>query len=292
MTSTADHDAHPEVAEISDLAEGLLRPERATEVTEHIAGCSLCADVRDSLEEIRGLLGTLPGPQRMPADIAGRIDAALAAEALLDATTPDVPRGTSRPSPKPAPTPTHVPRGTSTGPDGHASGSAGPGRTGRRWRRGLLVAASAVVVVGLGVTIYHVGDDTTSQSDATASSKKADTVADPIAVQVRELLDEAAPNHAAGESDSPMLSGPGVSSEGATMSPDRAVPTIPPCVLKATQRTGPALAAERESFHGTDSYLVVLPHPSDASAVDAFVVSAACTATSPGAVLFRSTYPR
>nr|WP_223187289.1 hypothetical protein [Streptomyces sp. CBMA29] len=270
------------------MAEGLLRPERATEVAEHIADCSLCADVRDSLEEIRGLLGTLPGPQRMPADIAGRIDAALAAEALLDATKPDVPRGTSQPSP----TPTHVPRGTSTGPDGRASGSTGPGRAGRRWRRGLLVAASAVVVVGLGVTIYHLGDDATSHSDATAGNKKADAAADPIAVQVRELLNEAAPNHVAGASDSPMLSGPGVSSEGATMSPDKAVTTVPPCVLKATQRTGPALAAERESFHGTDSYLVVLPHPSDASAVDAFVVSAACTATSPGAVLFRSTYPR
>ncbi|WEV26545.1 zf-HC2 domain-containing protein [Streptomyces sp. 71268] len=89
MTSTTDTDEHPEVAEISALTEGVLPPDRARSVREHLAGCTLCADVRTSLEEIRSALGTLPGPARMPADIAGRIDAALAAEALLDATTGD-----------------------------------------------------------------------------------------------------------------------------------------------------------------------------------------------------------
>jgi hypothetical protein len=87
-TTGSGTDPHPEVAEISDLIEGLLPPGRGADVREHIAGCALCTDVLGSLEEIRGLLGTLPGPQRMPADIAGRIDAALAAEALLDATLP------------------------------------------------------------------------------------------------------------------------------------------------------------------------------------------------------------
>lgn len=296
MTSAADQDAHPEVAEISDLTEGLLPSTRGADVREHIAGCPLCADVQGSLEEIRGLLGTLPGPQRMPADIAGRIDAALAAEALLDATEPDVPRGTSvpTPTPAPAPAPTHVPRGTSTGPDGRAAAPTGPGRTnrGRRWRRGLIVAASAVVVVGLGVTLYQVSGDSGMDSGVSAGSKQADAAADPIEAQVRQLLQESAPNHAAGASDSPMLSGPDASGAGGTMSTDRAVATVPACVLKATQRTGPPLAAERESFRGTDAYLVVLPHPGDLSVVDAFVVSASCTATSPGAVLFRSTYPR
>ncbi|CAM5719671.1 hypothetical protein SANTM175S_06579 [Streptomyces antimycoticus] len=86
MTSSTDTDEHPEVAEISALTEGLLSPSRAVDVRTHLASCVLCADVSTSLEEIRSLLGTLPGPVRMPADIAGRIDAALAAEALLDAT--------------------------------------------------------------------------------------------------------------------------------------------------------------------------------------------------------------
>ncbi|MFD5642957.1 hypothetical protein ACFWIP_14515, partial [Streptomyces anulatus] len=80
MTSTADTAQHPEVSEISDLTEGLLSPSRATEVQQHIAGCGLCSEVRESLEEIRDLLGTMPTPEPMPEDIAARIDAALAAE--------------------------------------------------------------------------------------------------------------------------------------------------------------------------------------------------------------------
>ncbi|MFI1969936.1 hypothetical protein [Streptomyces cinnamoneus] len=89
MTSRTGTDGHPEVAEISALSEGVLPPSRTAVVREHLADCELCEDVRTSLDEIRGLLGTLPGPVRMPADVAGRIDAALAAEALLDATAPD-----------------------------------------------------------------------------------------------------------------------------------------------------------------------------------------------------------
>ncbi|WP_128377519.1 hypothetical protein [Streptomyces cavernae] len=99
MTSTTDTAGHPEVAEISDLTEGLLPPSRNTDVRRHLDDCSLCADVYDSLEEIRGLLGSLPGPPRMPADVAGRIDAALAAEALLSAAatveSTDTPNTTS-----------------------------------------------------------------------------------------------------------------------------------------------------------------------------------------------------
>ncbi|WP_259370751.1 MULTISPECIES: anti-sigma factor [Streptomyces] len=87
MTSATGE--HPEVTEISALAEGALPLERSADVRAHLALCPLCAEVRDSLEEIRSLLGTLPGPSRMPDDVAGRIDAALAAEALLDATSPE-----------------------------------------------------------------------------------------------------------------------------------------------------------------------------------------------------------
>ena len=94
-TDKADTAQHPDVSEISDLTEGLLSPSRSATVRRHLDGCTLCADVRSSLEEIRGLLGTLPGPPRMPAEIAGRIDAALAAEALLDATAPESTRPVS-----------------------------------------------------------------------------------------------------------------------------------------------------------------------------------------------------
>ncbi|MCC3774825.1 hypothetical protein [Streptomyces sp. UNOB3_S3] len=90
MTSRTGTDGHPEVAEISALTEGVLSPARTMDIREHLADCALCEDVRSSLDEIRGLLGTLPGPTRMPVDVAERIDAALAAEALLSATAPEV----------------------------------------------------------------------------------------------------------------------------------------------------------------------------------------------------------
>ncbi|GAB2574966.1 hypothetical protein GCM10027168_04860 [Streptomyces capparidis] len=82
---------HPEVAEISALAEGILPAGPSVRVRDHLTHCPVCADVRESLDEIRGLLGRLPGPPRMPADVAGRIDAALAAEALLSAGAPAAP---------------------------------------------------------------------------------------------------------------------------------------------------------------------------------------------------------
>lgn len=66
MTSTTDTAGHPEVTEIADLSEGLLPPSRTADVRRHLDECPLCSDVHASLEEIRGLLGTLPGPPRMP----------------------------------------------------------------------------------------------------------------------------------------------------------------------------------------------------------------------------------
>ncbi|MEU0984941.1 zf-HC2 domain-containing protein, partial [Streptomyces griseus] len=96
VTSTADTAQHPEVSEISDLTEGLLAPSRATDVRQHLAGCDPCSEVRDSLEEIRSLLGALPEPEPMPEDVAARIDAALAAEARSTAPAEDEPVVVSR----------------------------------------------------------------------------------------------------------------------------------------------------------------------------------------------------
>ncbi|MEY6564807.1 hypothetical protein ACWEJQ_04460 [Streptomyces albidoflavus] len=193
MTDATGDAGHPDVAEISDLAEGLLGPARSGEVRSHLDACALCADVRSSLEEIRGLLGTLPGPSRMPADVAGRIDAALAAEALLGTMEPgtgeaplpepteipeaDVSRETSRdvsretvaaetgpPEPSTAPPPPSSPSGAtglgesarSGRPEGRGRAATGPGRkTGSRARRRRLVLSSvlAAAAIGLGAVL-------------------------------------------------------------------------------------------------------------------------------------------
>jgi hypothetical protein len=82
---------HPDVTEISDLTEGLLSTARAAEVRRHLDTCGPCADVLASLEEIRGLLGSVPEAVPMPDDVAQRIDAALTAEALLGPVSPGAP---------------------------------------------------------------------------------------------------------------------------------------------------------------------------------------------------------
>lgn len=133
-TGTTGTIRHPDVAEISDLTEGLLSPARTAAVRSHLGDCVLCADVLASLEEIRSLLGTLPGPSRMPSDVAGRIDAALAAEALLDSTSQR-----ARPTPGPAVAPRQTPPSAPARPAGHPTGPTGPGR--RRARRRIAVLA-------------------------------------------------------------------------------------------------------------------------------------------------------
>lgn len=87
MTPLSDTN-HPEVSELSDFTEGLLPRSRVTEVRRHLGACGLCAETEQSLREIQNLLGAVPGPPSMPADVAERIDAALAAEALLSSTAP------------------------------------------------------------------------------------------------------------------------------------------------------------------------------------------------------------
>lgn len=224
---------HPEVAEISALAEGLLSVERQQDVRSHLADCSLCADVRDSLDEIRDLLGTLPGPARMPEDVAGRIDAALAAEALLDATGPHqddatgphenratgpheegendhAPAAVSRETTSSETA--HPTRPTRDRPAGHAPASTGPGRQTprrgrRRWRAVLAAAATVAVLGGGGLALQMTSDssaDTTAGKSASGPRAEGDTSGDTgstksdraLKHRVQTLLSqqEAAPN--------------------------------------------------------------------------------------------------
>jgi hypothetical protein len=65
-------DGHLDVEVVSDLVEGLLTPEQAASVEEHLGDCEPCRDVRDALAEIHGTLG-----QERPrsAGVAGQRDA-------------------------------------------------------------------------------------------------------------------------------------------------------------------------------------------------------------------------
>ncbi|MCC4320134.1 anti-sigma factor [Streptomyces malaysiensis] len=321
MTSSTDTDEHPEVAEISALTEGLLSPSRAVDVRTHLASCVLCTDVWESLDEIRSLLGTLPGPVRMPAEIAGRIDAALAAEALLDATAPEGLADVSRETPEPEPvsretadstssssgsdtaqpasktsTATDRPAGRPRGATGPGRGSTGPGtRPGgaRRWRKVVLGGACAAAVIGIGSFFIPSGSsgdhgDADQQAHASQSSAGKSTLSSgTLKDRVHELL-----------ADRKSTASDGVTGQG--NSPDVPLradddPEVPSCVQSGTGRKEPALAAQQDTYDGQTAYIVVLPHPSDSTRVDAFVIDASCVSASPstpGELLVTRTYPR
>ncbi|MGP3980732.1 anti-sigma factor family protein [Streptomyces sp. KR80] len=302
MTSSTDTDQHPEVAEISALSEGLLPPDQATAVRDHLATCALCADVHSSLEEIRGLLGTLPGPAQMPADIAGRIEAALAAEALLDsrasaAVSRETESGADALHVSRETTAAAEPRRSSGRPGRHGRASTGPGRRRirRRWRTAVFGAACALAATALGGVIVQSIDspasDSGQHSTATDSTEQqlnaSGFTADGLESQVQDLLSQAdgkaAPSHEVGPQSTP----------NTTMK--KAGPEVPSCVRAGIGRSDVPIAAEPGTYKGTEAYLVVLPHVTDAARVDAYVVDSSCTGKTPqtvGEVLLRATYGR
>lgn len=188
MTSMTGEAGHPGIDEISALAEGLLSPSLTADIQKHLSGCVDCSDTHAALEEIRELLGTVPAPTPMPMDVAERIDAALAAEALRTvpaaAPSPEVSsvalspveaRGDSSEPPVASSTSdsadhrsgqraeTHVSRETSPAdtsgtpgdrPAGHSRGATGPGRAGRdrlRRRRKVATLGGVFTAVAIGV---------------------------------------------------------------------------------------------------------------------------------------------
>ncbi|MFG3161731.1 anti-sigma factor family protein [Streptomyces sp. NPDC048232] len=302
-SSTTDRAGHPDVAEISDLAEGLLPTTRTTDIRRHLEGCDLCADVYASLEEIQELLGALPEPERMPDDVAERINAALAAEAALDATTGEntssddsarVSRETSAP-----------PSATAAAdrPAGHARpSSTGPGRKDRRRggrrRIAVLGAVAAAAAIGLGSVVVSslTGG---SPSDDTAhgqQSAPADTLSEgKLQDKVTDLL-------AGGQANE---SGPrtprtfGTESEnGNETGAENHVfkqPTIPECIEQGIGRDDAVIATEKGVYQGKDVLLVVLPDASNDARVTAYIVDSSCVrdpAVSKAEILLKHSYAR
>ncbi|MEV3852828.1 hypothetical protein AB0J38_00635 [Streptomyces sp. NPDC050095] len=292
MTSTTDTAEHPEVTEISDLAEGLLPPSRTSDVRRHIDDCVLCADVYASVEEIRGMLGALPDPVPMPEDLVGRIDAALAAEA--EAAADPVSRETST-----AAEPESAPR-SSDRPAGHPRAAAGPGRKARRSRRRTGAALGAVLTaaaLGVGALLLQNGGGS-STAGHTSASGATDTLAEgSLGSKVSELLTKQGENVAPPTSEEPSFgtkeSGPKTPNTVPTI-PKQAV-SVPPCIQLGTHRVEKPLAATEGTYEGKNAYLVVLPHKTDpAHRVTAFIVDSACVkqASSAGKLLYTHDYDR
>ncbi|WP_153813781.1 hypothetical protein [Streptomyces sp. SUK 48] len=309
MTSTTDTAGHPDVTEISDLAEGLLPPGRGTDVRRHLGACELCADTYASLEEIRGLLGSAQAPEPMPVDVAQRIDAALAAEALLDASRPDptghVSRETSTPgeygTAGPADGPVDDPVGRPVDrPAGRPQAATGPGRKkhgpGRRRRAFVLGGVLAAAVLGAGALVLQsLGGNTSSTTARGKPSAAAGAFSgSSVQNQVRDLLStKKSPQQEDGQRQRSGQNTPQTSESAHTLLQPQVA--VPECVRQAVPGGGQALAAKTGTYAGKSAYLVVLPDPRDNARVTAYVVDAACVGQQPvsaGKVLLKQPVAR
>lgn len=306
MTSTADTTQHPDVSEISDLTEGLLPPSRTAEIRRHVDECGICGEVLVSLEEIRGLLGALPAPERMPDDIADRIDAALAAEPLR---APDDAADVSRETAVVGhdqeagdqETEGQETRGRETQPaladrpTGHPRATTGPGRRPARRRRGIVLGtALGAAMVGVSVLMLQTVQNSTDSSGA-SKAKAADSgvsasedgvnafSGSPLSRRVEALLNSTG-MPASGESDEKRAPSVEMQSTPDTESPTPSSPrtplrtpavTVPACIQQGIGRRTAALAIEEGTYEGTHAYLVVLPHQTSAALVQAYVMDAA-----------------
>jgi anti-sigma factor RsiW len=278
---------HPDVAEIADLAEGILPTARTADLRQHLENCALCADVYASLGEIQGLLGTLPAPARMPDDVAARIDAALAAETL-----PDVPDGA------------RVSRETSTPvdrPAGHTrSSSTGPGRKDRRRggrrRIAVLGAVAAAAAIGLGSVIVSslTGESPSGNTAQEQQTAVADTFSEGrLQDQVTSLIAAGGTQNGARTPRSF-----GMESENGGETAENHVfkqPTVPECVRKGIGRDDAVIATEQGVYKGREALLVVLPDAANDTRVTAYIVEAACVeqpAVGKAKILLKHSYAR
>ncbi|WP_406147504.1 anti-sigma factor family protein [Streptomyces sp. NBC_01012] len=302
MTFTADAAQHPDVSEISDLTEGLLPPSREAELRHHIDACAECAETHSSLEEIRSLLGAAPPLQeRMPEDIAERVDAALASEAEAYSPAPAETVVVSRET-------TTESTVTAGPPAGRPRGATGPGRSRTRRRRRAVIFGTAFGAAAVGMSVFLLQasqDSAVGKADhgvSAAKKSQGDFSQGTLEGRVHTLL-SATHDSEAQESDpgKPSLD---TKSSPVDTSPDASSPRspllapivdVPPCVQQGTGRDAPALAIEEGSYEGTAAFLVVLPHATDSTRVQAYVVDSACVDATPaakGQLLLTRSYAR
>ncbi|MEY9966091.1 hypothetical protein ABIA33_004146 [Streptacidiphilus sp. MAP12-16] len=311
-----DSSGHPPVETIAEYLEDLLSPDVTAQLHAHFSDCPECSDTCDAIEEIRSLLGRTETPQ-LPTDFGIRIDAALAAEALLSSTQPATATPSSEASAPVAgrasaggdgvPRQQRAATGT-TGPADGRPGGTGPGRrtggTGRRWRQAALGLAALAVAGFIGTAILRTDHGASSATSASAAkgvegsgrdgvSQPTYFTADGFTGQIQQLLvhgqSKAAPRSQQQEPSTPSTANAPASVPLST--------TAPRCVTQAIGRdTEQPLTVSLGSYQGIPVYAVVYADRADpARSVDAYLVDASCTSAAvgtPGHIELQRTVPR
>ncbi|GAA2618156.1 hypothetical protein SMC26_05410 [Actinomadura fulvescens] len=126
--------AHYDYDTLADLAEGLLEADQAASVNAHLDTCAECRDRSADLADVSRILAEAPVPS-MPAELAARIDTAIAAESMGNATVVSLEQ-----------------------------------RRGRRHWRILSAAAATVVVLGGGALVGKAALDGSGDNDHSATA--------------------------------------------------------------------------------------------------------------------------
>ncbi|MGP4023028.1 anti-sigma factor family protein [Actinomadura sp. 3N407] len=130
--------AHLDYDVLADLAEGLLEDDEAASVNAHLDTCADCRDLSADLADVSRILAEAPAPS-IPAELAERIDTAIAAESLNNATVVSMEQ-----------------------------------RRGRRHWRILSAAAAAVIVAGGGAAVGSIALGGANGDDGAASAPAHD----------------------------------------------------------------------------------------------------------------------
>ncbi|MGW3073810.1 hypothetical protein [Kitasatospora sp. NPDC001132] len=318
-------DGHPPVEQLADHAEGLIdSPDTAAALRRHLDDCAECRETVDALAEVQALLGDVETPP-MPADVAARLDAALAGAAAEGAagSGPDAGqrpqeasaagRRTEAPAGPPhaatAPvTPSSAASRPAAGPGDRPSGrpgpATGPGRARPRRRRFslLLGTAAALAALGLGGALLLHPDDRSDPVTATAGGAQSTTAdghgiphlsgagtdyrEDELATQVQQLLARSE-NPPGLRATGPAKSETALPADGARPQPDSPPPTGSPTGSGCpAPADGTPLATDRGSHHGAPVDVLVYPLPGRPGFVDVYLRSPDC-----GPVVLHQTVP-
>lgn len=271
---------HLDLDRLADLEEGLLTPDEETAAQTHLRDCDDCRSRKAQLDGTRSLLSDLP-PQEMPAAVAARVEAALAA---LPSTT-IVPLSRTR-------------RGWRAHPTAAGLGAAA-------------AVAALIAALVVGRTSSHHPSSTAGGTAGTLGAASAGRTSIPLppptvtgtkytfrnlARTVPPLLTPStalalAPKTTAGTAPQPSA---GTGAE-ATVTPPPALNRLfaSPGALEACVRGiegGPAavpLAIDFATFEGAPAVVIVLPGL-DEGKVDAWFVGPACTSTDVNLLRYRS----
>ncbi|GAA0552695.1 anti-sigma factor family protein [Actinomadura livida] len=242
--------AHLDYDVLADLAEGLLEDDEAASVSAHLDTCAECRDLSADLADVSRILAEAPVPS-MPAELAERIDTAIAAESLNTATVVSMEQ-----------------------------------RRGRRHWRILSAAAAAVIVVGGGAAVGSIALDGADSEDGAAATPPQDSSAS-AEVGPKAAVPSPAPafnvarsgtDYRAGELGSQVAEL--LDSRRQAAAADPAGPRLRGCVYAVTQGKAPDLVDEA-AYEGKPAY-VIAARGDESGKWNVWVVGPDCSAGDPG----------